>query len=188
MEFPVTADQVRQTVTDYGITHLPHHDCGFCGEWVKYVFTPNTSGEMAAFFDSNCACSSYWTPRTASDWEDVAEFINQRDTVVAQTIWDRLMAQATKQPPKPIGTLGAAGGIAGGNPVVTVSTEELHAWLRSVADAHGLKGQEMLTVQFTWEEMDASQPAPGNMHTEVRAGIPELTVMVSNIPNSRVPS
>lgn len=179
MEFPVTADQVRQTVTDYGITHLPHHDCGFCGEWVQYVFTPNTSGEMAAFFDSNCGCSSYWTPRTASDWEDVAEFINQRDTVVAQTIWDRLMAQATKQPPKPIGEVLDVGKQ---NPRILVTPDEVSAWLRSIADAHGFKDRESVAVQIAWTDNDALGGR------EIRHVVPELIVMVSNIPNSRVPS
>lgn len=180
MEFPVTADQVRQTVIDYGITRLPHHPCSLCGAWTAYRFSED--GRQAAY-DSNCNCGG-WSDLRTVPWEDVAEFINQRDTAVAQTIWDRLMAQATKQPPKPIGVLIEPVGTL--NPRIMVTPDEVNAWLRSIADAHGFKDRESVAVQIAWDEM--SGEAPGDYHREVRLAVPELIVMVSNIPNSRVPS
>lgn len=175
MDFPVSAETVRQAVTDYGITHLPHHDCSICGQWVKYVFTENTIGQLAPFFDSNCGCSDRWSPRIAHSWSGVAEFINQADPAAAQAIWDRMMAQATKQPATPsmpIGILGRAGGMANGNPVISITRDEVHRWLRSVADAHGLKG-ELLVVQFGWTEGTGD-----DAHEEIRSDIPALHMMV----------
>ncbi len=69
------------------------------------------------------------------------------------------------------------------NPRIKVMPDEVAAWLRTVADAHGFNDREAVAVQVAWDEM--SGEAPGDYHREVRLTVPELIIMVSNVPNSR---
>lgn len=132
MEFPVTADQVRQTVTDYGITHLPHHDCGGCGVWVKFVFSPD--GERIAF-DPNCDCGSPWSPPRETTFQELADWFNMQSVPgVAQTIWDRMMELATKTPSHLDAAIAVADKPAGALEVAATAIEVLAAALKPFAE------------------------------------------------------
>lgn len=62
------------------------------------------------------------------------------------------------------------------NPLIKVSREELLEWLRGKADFLGFADRETCAVQCVFENSE------GVMST---FDVPELTFMVSNIPNSR---
>ena len=174
MDFPVSADTVRQTVRDYGIQWWNLRECSLCGSSIGYMFAPEAS---AVAFNSNCDCTRYHSAPEERDFENVAHQFNMQTTPgVAQQMWDEFLKCATKQPPKPIGTLGHPFGDPKANPVITISPEELINWLRSIVDAHGLSDRAVSGAQIAWEE-DGRQ---------IRHVIPEITVMASNIPNSRV--
>ena len=67
----VTADEVQRVCKQ---THIPHHDCAICGDFVYYL----VDGNGALFFDSSCACSSS-APRHAG-WQEAAGWINMQTT------------------------------------------------------------------------------------------------------------
>lgn len=70
----ITAEQVKDAVRDAGIIEIPHHDCGGCGVWVRYIVQ-----DGYLFFDARCDCSqlSYPEPR---DWQDAANWINMQSS------------------------------------------------------------------------------------------------------------
>ena len=64
------------------------------------------------------------------------------------------------------------------NPLITVTREEIEMWLRKLADEAGFADRESCAVHIHVEH----EFIGGNtFHPET----PELTLMVSNIPNSR---
>ncbi len=67
----VTGQQVRDAVLKAGITSIPHHDCGGCGEWVHYFVC-----EGNLFFSPACGCS--WAPSEPRNWSDAANWINMQ--------------------------------------------------------------------------------------------------------------
>lgn len=69
----------------------------------------------------------------------------------------------------------------GRNPLLIVSSEEVTAWLRSLADAHGLADRESCAVQLAVRDL------PGGQEDVILLAAPELVFMVSNVPNSRQP-
>ena len=67
----VSASDVQKAVIDNNINIVPHHECAICGEWVAYeVYSEQL------FFNSNCGCSSFWSPVSQRSWQDAADFIN----------------------------------------------------------------------------------------------------------------
>lgn len=72
MSTKITGEQVKAAVLNAGITYIPHHDCGLCGEKVAYqVFDGNL------FFCPGCGCS--YSPPEPRTWESAAEFINMQN-------------------------------------------------------------------------------------------------------------
>lgn len=65
------------------------------------------------------------------------------------------------------------------NPLLVVSPEEVTAWLRSLADAHGFSDRAGHAVQT------AVRGLPGGQQDVCLLAAPELVYMVSNIPQSR---
>ena len=63
------------------------------------------------------------------------------------------------------------------NPLVTVSAQEVQDWLRKLADDAGFADRETCAFQLNVETKFYAD----RYHHEA----PELTIMVSNIPNSR---
>lgn len=69
----VTANEVQKAVIDNNINVIPHHECAICGEWVAYEVY-----NKQLFFNSNCGCSSFWSPVILCSWQDAADFINMQ--------------------------------------------------------------------------------------------------------------
>lgn len=67
----VTGEQVRDAVAAAGLTYIPHHDCGCCGEWVAY-----TVQDGALYFNPACGCS--WSPAEPRAWDSAADWINMQ--------------------------------------------------------------------------------------------------------------
>ena len=65
----------------------------------------------------------------------------------------------------------------GRNPLITVSADEVVAWLRKIADEVGYADRETRSFQLNVEHKFYAD----NYHHEA----PSLTIVVSNIPNSR---
>lgn len=63
---------------------------------------------------------------------------------------------------------------SGRNPIIIISEEEVQAWLRQKADEAGFADRSMCAVQANLEN--------GAL---LLHGVPQLTVMVSNIRDSR---
>ncbi len=66
---------------------------------------------------------------------------------------------------------------SGRNPIIIISEEEVQAWLRQKADEAGFSDRTMSAVQARLEG-----------GAVLLHGVPELTVMVSNIRGSRTPT
>ena len=67
----VTGEEVKQAVQAAGITSIPHHDCGLCGEWVQYT----VRGDQL-YFEPGCGCS--WSPPEPRPWAGAANWINMQ--------------------------------------------------------------------------------------------------------------
>ena len=67
----ITGDDVKKAVLAAGITQIPHHECGICGEWVNY-----TVEDEQLYFNPGCECS--WSPAEARYWSDAADWINMQ--------------------------------------------------------------------------------------------------------------
>lgn len=67
----VTGEQVRAAVMAAGLTYIPHHDCGCCGEWVAYTVH---DGDL--YFNPACGCS--WSPAEPRTWDSAADWINMQ--------------------------------------------------------------------------------------------------------------
>lgn len=65
-----------------------------------------------------------------------------------------------------------------GNPLIIVPPDEVAAWLRQKADEAGFADRETCAYQIN---VKVGFAAEATFHHEV----PELLIMVSNIPNSR---
>lgn len=63
------------------------------------------------------------------------------------------------------------------NPVIYLTPDEVATWLRSVADAHGYTDREAIGIQFGWTDAETGR--------QVLLDVPDLAVMVSNVPGSR---
>lgn len=68
----VTGDEVKAAALAANIKHIPHHDCGICGENVHY----RVDDEGNLFFHSACGCS--WSPAQPRPWQDAADWINMQ--------------------------------------------------------------------------------------------------------------
>lgn len=69
----ITAEEVKQSAIEKGITRVDHHRCGCCEVMVRYYIA---HGNL--FFDPSCGCSdSREEPR---EWWDAAEWINMQST------------------------------------------------------------------------------------------------------------
>ena len=75
---------VEQRVQEVGATHLLHHDCGFCGHWVRYLFN-----EDGVFFSSACDCA--WSPERPDSYMGIAQWLAmQRSDEVRDSIMEGL--------------------------------------------------------------------------------------------------
>lgn len=66
------------------------------------------------------------------------------------------------------------------NPMIVVSSDEVVAWLRAMADEAGYADRATCAMQIT-----VRQPFAGG--STIHHEPPELLLMVSGIPNSRTP-
>lgn len=71
------------------------------------------------------------------------------------------------------------GGNTSANPLIVVEPDEVTAWLRKLADDLGLSDRAAKVVQVDFP-MATEKPTPEHIWSP-----PRLTLMVSNIPNSR---
>lgn len=69
---PLTAEQIRQAVTDGKIEYLPMYECSICGADIGYHFFKYLGDDVV--FDGSCRCARM-TPRP-TDFLEVAESIN----------------------------------------------------------------------------------------------------------------
>jgi len=80
-----SAEWIKQQVDEKGATELLHHDCGFCGYWVRYLFYQDGGVEFAS------ACNCSWSPPRVSFYEDIANWLAmQRNDEVRDRIMARL--------------------------------------------------------------------------------------------------
>jgi hypothetical protein len=80
-----TAQEIKEQ-TKVGAWTL--HRCSICRAPIQYVF----DGDYVAF-DSNCDCTSYWTPRQQRSWQDVADTINMQSEPVQQRMLGELRGE-----------------------------------------------------------------------------------------------
>ncbi len=73
----VTGEQVRAAVMAAGLTYIPHHDCGCCGEWVAYTVH---DGDL--YFNPACGCA--WGPAEPRTWDSAADWINMQTNEAAR--------------------------------------------------------------------------------------------------------
>ena len=73
----VTGEQVRAAVLEAGVTHIPHHACAFCGEWVGCLVHGKD-----LYFDPSCGCAS--SPPEPRAWSDAADWINMQTSEEAR--------------------------------------------------------------------------------------------------------
>jgi hypothetical protein len=64
-------NEVRDAMIAADITEVPHHDCGGCGVWVKYL----RHGEQL-YFGPGCGCS--WSNPEPRSWADAADWLNMQ--------------------------------------------------------------------------------------------------------------
>lgn len=79
----VTGEQVRAAAMAAGITHIPHHECGCCGELVFYTVY---DGDL--YFNPACGCS--WSLAEPRTWDSAANWINMQTN---EDVRVRLMAK-----------------------------------------------------------------------------------------------
>lgn len=69
----VTAEEVKKSMMENGITEVDHHTCSICKDMTKYVRV-----EEKLFFNSSCDCTTeeFGDVVRPSNWESAAEYIN----------------------------------------------------------------------------------------------------------------
>jgi hypothetical protein len=87
------ADWVREQVLAADAYRLDARPCSLCGTMVGYDFL---GGEV--FFNSNCACVSYWRNPRLSSYEAISDWLFAQQTDVER---DRIMA-GMKRRAKPV--------------------------------------------------------------------------------------
>ena len=71
------AEEIKNVCIDKGITFIPHHPCGICGEYTGwYLFERWPPYEVA--YSGACGCSSY-SEAYPENWESIAEWVNDKD-------------------------------------------------------------------------------------------------------------
>jgi len=71
----LTVDQLREWIAAEGITYIPHHECGICGEPVGFQII---DGEP--YFNGNCDCAAFSVPERYT-WDEFAVSLSQLDVV-----------------------------------------------------------------------------------------------------------
>lgn len=73
----MTKEELRQICIDRNIEFIPHHPCSICGVEVGWKLFYRKPYEV--LFDSNCGCGYGPTPLFEEDWEDILEWVTDKD-------------------------------------------------------------------------------------------------------------
>jgi hypothetical protein len=77
----VTPEEVKAAAIAAGLTHINHHDCGFCGVMVYYSIE---DGNL--FFNGACDCVTYCDPPQLRDWSDASDWINMQNDLWKESL------------------------------------------------------------------------------------------------------
>lgn len=67
-----TSEELEKAIIKHKVRRIPHHNCAICEASTAWVFAEGMGG-LRVGFDSNCSCSSTWTPvqdRTMQEFTD----------------------------------------------------------------------------------------------------------------------
>lgn len=85
-----TGEEVQQAALAANLTNIPFRDCSMCNTTLHYKVR---GGSL--FFDSNCGCTTMWSPMEPRSWAYAADAINMQTNDTARSsiaakfgIWD----------------------------------------------------------------------------------------------------
>ena len=82
----MTGQEIKELCRANGVTFIPHHACGICGERVGwYLFGRWPPYEVA--FSSSCGCSSYDSARPDT-WQEIADWVCNDDGQIKEEYKD----------------------------------------------------------------------------------------------------
>lgn len=69
MDNEITGEAIRDAVLAAGVKRIPARTCSICHSPLEYL----VSSAGGLYFSGDCECTSYSSPPTPCDWEDIAE-------------------------------------------------------------------------------------------------------------------